>query len=56
VVFAIISLPLMQYTCRLFGLMGILIAPSLVYVGQTILGKIQIEKILNKTNKGIWNK
>ena len=56
VLFAIISLPLMQYSCRLFGLMGILIAPSLVYVGQTILGKIQIEKILNKTNKGIWNK
>ena len=56
VVFAIISLPLMQYSCRTFGLMGILIAPSLVYVGQALLGKIQIEKILNKTNTGIWNK
>ena len=56
VVFAIISLPLMQYSCRTFGLMGILISPSLVYIGQTLLGKIQIEKILNRTNTGVWNK
>ena len=56
VVFAIISLPLMQFSCRAFGLLGILIAPTLVYVGQALLGKIQIEKILNKTNTGIWNK
>lgn len=56
IVFAILSLPLMQYSCRMFGLLGILIAPTLVYVGQALLGKIQIEKILNKTNSGIWNK
>ena len=56
VVFAVISWPLMQYSCRLYGLVGILVAPSLVYMVQAILGKIQIEKILNKTNTGIWNK
>ena len=56
VVFAVISWPLMQYSCRLYGLVGILVAPSLVYIVQAILGKIQIEKILNKTNTGIWNK
>lgn len=56
IVFAVISWPLMQYSCRSFGLVGILVAPSLVYIVQTILGKIQIEKILNRTNTGIWNK
>lgn len=56
VVFAVIALPLMQYSCRAFGLIGILIAPSLAYIGLALLGKIQIEKILNRTNFGIWNK
>ena len=56
IVFAVISWPLMQYSCRSFGLVGILVAPSMAYIVQAILGKIQIEKILNRTNTGIWNK
>ena len=56
VVFALISWPLMQFSCRQFGLVGILLAPSLVYIAQAVLGKIQIEKVLNKTSSGIWNK
>lgn len=54
--FALISWPLMLFSCRQFGLVGILVAPTLVYVLQAIMGKIQIEKILNGTSIGIWNK
>lgn len=56
IVFAVISWPLMQYSCRIFGLVGILVAPSLVFIVQAILGKIQIEIILKNIKTGIWNK
>lgn len=56
VVFALISWPLMLYSCRAFGLIGILVAPTLVYITQAILGKIQIEKLLNEKASGIWIK
>lgn len=56
VIFALISWPLMQFSCRQFGLVGILVAPTLAYIVQVVLGKIQIEKILNRTSQGIWNK
>ena len=56
VLFALISWPLMVYSCRHFGLVGILVAPSLVYLTQAILGKIQVEKILNGKSTGIWSK
>lgn len=55
-IFAIISWPLMMYSCRAFGLVGILFSPTLVYVVQSILGKIQIEKLLNGKAVGIWAK
>lgn len=56
VLFALIAWPLMVYSCRHFGLVGILVAPSLVYLTQAILGKIQVEKILNGKCTGIWSK
>lgn len=56
VVFALVAWPLMQFSCRHFGLVGILVAPSLVFIVQAALGKIQIEKILKGTSQGIWNK
>lgn len=56
VFFALVSWPLMQYACRTFGLVGILVAPSLVYLTQAVLGKIQVEKLLKGTSTGIWSK
>ena len=56
VVFALISLPMMLYSCRALGLLGILIAPTIVYTFQAILGRIQIDKILSGNCTGIWNK
>lgn len=54
--FAAISWPLMQLSCRHFGLVGILLVPSIVYSMQALLGKIQIEKILAGKGTGIWMK
>lgn len=56
VVFALISWPLMVYSCRYFGLVGILIVPSMVYLAQAVFGKIQLEKLLKGTAEGIWRK
>lgn len=56
VAFAVLSLPLMMYSCRAFGLIGILMTPTLVYIVQAVLGKIQIEKILKGTSNDVWNK
>lgn len=56
VAIAVFSLPVMTYSCRYYGLIGILLIPSLLMLTQTILGKIQIEKILKNKAKGIWAK
>lgn len=56
IIFALISLPLLTLSCRIIGIQGILIIPSLVYLIQAIIGKIQLSKIINKKASGIWNK
>lgn len=56
VFFALISWPLMQFVCHHWGLIGILLVPTFVYFVQAVLGKIQIEKILNHKASGIWIK
>lgn len=54
--FAIISIPTMQFACSKLGIEGVLIIPIIVVTTQAIIGKIQLNKILNKTANGIWNK
>lgn len=56
VLFAVISLPLMTYACRAYGLIGVLVAPSLVYLAQAIIGNIQLNKLLRLNAHGIWAK
>lgn len=53
-IFAIISFPALTYCCRLFGAVGIVILPSMVYLIQAIFGKIQLHKIIEGEAKGIW--
>ena len=55
-VFAFISYPLMTVCCKFLGVVGIVIIPSLVYLIQAILARIQILKLINNTATGIWNK
>lgn len=54
--FALIAYPLMTLCCRLWGIPGILLIPTLVYMFQAILGRIQLTKILKNKVFGIWDK
>lgn len=54
--FALISIPLMEYCCEHYGIEGILIVPASVFALQACIGRMQILRILNGTAKGIWLK
>lgn len=54
--FAMIAYPTMTFMCNLFGIPGLLIVPSIVYLFQAFLGRLQIKKILTNNAKGIWIK
>lgn len=54
--FAIIAFPAMSWMCRIFGIPGLLIIPTIVYFLQALLGRIQINKILSNNATGIWDK
>ena len=54
--FALISWPMLNILCRLIGIAGIVFLPSLVYLTQAIVCKIQISKIINQTATGVWTK
>lgn len=56
VVFGLIAFPLLVLGCRLLGIYGALIIPTLTYFVLAIIGKIQIKKLLSNTATGIWNK
>lgn len=53
---AIVAVPLMALFCRLYGVEGILIVPTVTFAIQALIGKIQITKILKNTAKGVWLK
>lgn len=54
--FALISIPLMEYCCKHYGIEGILMVPTVVFVLQACIGRMQILRILNGTAKGVWLK
>lgn len=56
IIFAILSWPLFTISSRYLGLSGIIAIPTLVYLIQGILGKIQIKKIIKRTDNGLWSK
>lgn len=56
VVFAVISVPLMVYFCRKFGLNGILIVAAAQCLIQCIFGEYQIRKIINQCDNHIWGR
>lgn len=53
---AVVAIPTMTVLCRLCGITGILLVLSVVYILQSIVAKIQIEKILKNSAEGIWGK
>lgn len=54
--FTLISIPLIYFMVLKYGIQGALFIPSIVYLVQAIIGKIQIEKIINNKALGIWKK
>lgn len=55
-IFGLIAFPLLVLGCRLFGIYGALIIPTLTYFVLAIIGRIQLNKLLSNTATGIWNK
>ena len=55
-IIAVLAIPIMIYSCRLWGLIGIVVVPSLAFFIQFIISRIQLKRIINRTAKGIWNK
>lgn len=53
---ATIAIPIMQLSCQLYGVEGILLVPTITFGLQALVGKIQISKITKNTAKGIWLK
>lgn len=55
-IIATFAIPVMIYSCRQWGLVGIVIVPSIAFFAQFIICRIQLNKIISQTAKGIWNK
>lgn len=56
VFFALITIPLINLSCKKYGLEGVLLIPSMVFLIQAIIGKIQITKLINGTATGLFNR
>lgn len=56
VIIAMFAIPTMIYSSRQWGLVGIVIVPSIAFFAQFIICRIQLKKIINQTATGIWNK
>lgn len=54
ILFAVLAWPILVWSCRQFGVCGILIIPSSVYACQALLGRIQLFKLMNNKANGIW--
>ena len=55
-IIAVFAIPVMIYSCRQWGLTGVIIVPSFAFFVQFIVCRIQLKKIINQTATGIWNK
>jgi len=55
-IFSVISIPLTIFFVKQWGTPGAVAVPILVYFSQSILGYIQLQKILNNKLNGMWSK
>ena len=55
VLFSILAIPAMNYLSLRFGVCGILLVLTIVYLTQALFCRIQIKKILNNSATGVWN-
>ena len=54
--FAFVSIPLMSLCCEKLGTIGAVVVPCIIIFIQAIVGKIQINLIVNQKAYGLWNK
>lgn len=54
--FATISLPMIYFACKELGLWAALLLPTLTFITQAIIGRVQLNKILSGKATGIWNR
>ena len=54
--FALFSYPSMILLIRQYGLVGVVVYPTIVVLLQAVFGKIQIEKLIYNKASGIWTK
>lgn len=52
----ILLIPAALFLGHRFGTPGIILAPILVYIPRSIWAPIQLNKLINRSAKGIWNK
>lgn len=55
-IIAFIAIPSIIYFTRIWGLIGTMIIPTITFLIQMIVNRIQLIKIINKSATGIWNK
>lgn len=53
--FALISIPLLVYSCKSIGILGPIFVGFLVYAVQCVFGHKQLGLILSNRAKGLWN-
>ncbi len=53
---ALFAIPLITFFCKKYGISGALLFPTVVFAFQTVMSKIQINKIVSNRAKGLWNK
>ena len=56
VLFALVAWPSLVWSCRAFGVYGVVLFPSFVYVVQAVVGKIQLTKLMSGKASGLWIK
>ena len=55
-IYAVVAWPIISYSCQNLGIYGIVIFPSVVYLTQVIVCRIQLKKIMRGKAVGIWIK
>jgi O-antigen/teichoic acid export membrane protein len=55
-IIALFAIPVMIFSSRQWGLVGIVIVPSIAFLIQFIICRIQLNKIINQTATGIWDR
>lgn len=56
VFFSIIAWPIFTMSCRYWGIIGVLLIPSVTYLFQAVICKMQLTRLLNRTDRGLWSK